>query len=71
MTLQYPDPNITDTERLDALIAMFESGRRAEFVTYGTGVAGVDLFTVPSQRVRGYTIRGAIDAAIHKLKAPD
>jgi hypothetical protein len=53
-----------DAARLGTLERWFEEGGVVSFRTYGPGSAGCELFTTRTQHVRGYKIRGAIDAAL-------
>jgi hypothetical protein len=53
-----------DEVRMDFLEAMFARGGSISADRYGPGTAGCRLFTVPSQHVRGYMLRGAIDATM-------
>lgn len=54
-----------DAERLDWVQSVFEKSHSSiSFRHYARGCMGCEIFTVPSQHVRGYGVRGAIDAAI-------
>lgn len=57
-----------DAARLGWLAQEFEKNGSIAANRYGPGIAGCQLFTITSQHVRGYGLRGAIDAA--KAKAP-
>lgn len=67
--LMYPKSDITDAQRIEFLTKLFEGSRSSiVFKHYASGAAGCEAFSVPSQHVRGYSIRGAIDAMMEKAQ---
>jgi hypothetical protein len=68
MGTRHPSPEeadqAADAARMAWLAKQWEDGGAISADRYGPGRAGCQLFTVASQHVRGYGLRGAIDAAM-------